>query len=650
MGLLAPLFLGGVLAIALPIWLHRLQTKSSVRESFSSAMLLESSDQQIHVKKQLKYLLLLALRIGFLLLLVLAFAQPFLERPPTTVEEAAAGTHLIVVDTSISMGRAGLMDEAKQQAQRAIDASPEGALVQLMAAADGLQILSDIETGISTMEVTSARLDYGRMVAELENYAESLPPPVSLHFVSDFQASGMPPRFSDLVASSIAAFTPWPVTGSASVNWSVEFLRQTSSGIEVGVQNRNGAATDATVRITVNGIPQASRPLAGDGRELLAFTIAEFEPGDNRIEVAIEAGDVLPADNRWFAIVENDPPDPVPLLTAQVDGLAVTYLSAALESSAANTFQVTPVPVSELDPRILTRYKWAVTDDIGALGGPLESAIREYIESGGNLLAFAAERSLALETLPISGHRLQAGSLRSGQFMSIGQIDTQHPSLAATEGWYRVNVSQTVPLEISEEDQVLLRLENSQPLLIERRIGAGRLMLVLSSADNRWNDLPLHPVFVGFIIETASYLSGGENIAASYTVGDRLPLSLIGSASGQVVDPDGNAVLSLAGTAQAQQIKLDKSGIYEVYTPQGETLVAVNLDPRESELAPLADDIVTRWQEASNRQVPMEENESIRIEAPPLELWHWLLLIAALILIAESALGNHYLASGLRPG
>ena len=44
MSLLAPLFLLGALTIAIPFWLHRLQTQSSDREPFSSAMLLETTD------------------------------------------------------------------------------------------------------------------------------------------------------------------------------------------------------------------------------------------------------------------------------------------------------------------------------------------------------------------------------------------------------------------------------------------------------------------------------------------------------------------------------------------------------------------------------------------------------------------------------
>jgi len=83
MGFLAPLFLLGVLAVALPIWLHRLQTQSSVRQPFSSAMLLETTNERVHLQRKLKYLLLLGLRIALLLLIALAFAKPYLARAPT---------------------------------------------------------------------------------------------------------------------------------------------------------------------------------------------------------------------------------------------------------------------------------------------------------------------------------------------------------------------------------------------------------------------------------------------------------------------------------------------------------------------------------------------------------------------------------------
>jgi len=53
MSLLAPFFLLGLAGIALPIWLHRLQTQTDEKELFSSSMLLEASEQRVHMQKKI---------------------------------------------------------------------------------------------------------------------------------------------------------------------------------------------------------------------------------------------------------------------------------------------------------------------------------------------------------------------------------------------------------------------------------------------------------------------------------------------------------------------------------------------------------------------------------------------------------------------
>jgi hypothetical protein len=146
------------------------------------------------------------------------------------------------------------------------------------------------------------------------------------------------------------------------------------------------------------------------------------------------------------------------------------------------------------------------------------------------------------------------------------------------------------------------------------------------------------------MIEAATYLSGINEMSMTYTTGASLPLSLIGSASGQVVDPDGNTVLSLVDTTRAQQIKLDKPGFYEVYTPEDDMLVAANIDPRESELGTISQELLDQWQDATARPDAIVADQSGFVETEPLELWHWLLFILAMVIIAESILGNAYLA------
>jgi hypothetical protein len=155
----------------------------------------------------------------------------------------------------------------------------------------------------------------------------------------------------------------------------------------------------------------------------------------------------------------------------------------------------------------------------------------------------------------------------------------------------------------------------------------------------------VRPVFVSFIIEAARYLSGINEIAKTYTVGTSLPLSLTGNTSGQVVDPDGNTILSLADTTREQQVKLNKTGFYEVYTPQGQTVIAANIDPLESDLRKLTQDVLDRWQNTTGGEALSVALALDADEMETVELWHWVLLLLAIVVIAESILGNVYLTA-----
>src|SRR3954470_15097397 len=103
---LAPWFLLGVVGIGLPVWLHRFARQTDQKRPFASLMFLEASLIRRSRRHELRYWLLLALRLLLLILLVLAFAGPLwrtLVKPGAT----SATLHVIVVDTSLSMNQAG---------------------------------------------------------------------------------------------------------------------------------------------------------------------------------------------------------------------------------------------------------------------------------------------------------------------------------------------------------------------------------------------------------------------------------------------------------------------------------------------------------------------------------------------------------------
>ncbi|HKE96965.1 MAG TPA: BatA domain-containing protein, partial [Povalibacter sp.] len=123
---LAPAILAGLLAIALPLWLHRVARANPQRYPFASLMLLENSEVQRTAQRTLRYWLLLALRIALLIALALAFAGPLLPRRAVPVVSPAGRLHAIVLDTSLSMQYGDRWRRAVTQAHSIIDAARPG--------------------------------------------------------------------------------------------------------------------------------------------------------------------------------------------------------------------------------------------------------------------------------------------------------------------------------------------------------------------------------------------------------------------------------------------------------------------------------------------------------------------------------------------
>src|SRR5690606_21564478 len=118
-------------------------------------------------------------------------------------------------------------------------------------------------------------------------------------------------------------------------------------------------------------------------------------------------------------------------------------------------------------------------------------------------------------------------------------------------------VARTVPVTPGADDRVLIAQSNRNPVLIERNIGAGRLLLLTTSLDNSASDLPVKPVFVSFIAEVAQYLSNEKLLVKEQVADTFLQLTQTGGASGQVIAPDGTSLLSLQDTTSTQDVQLN---------------------------------------------------------------------------------------------
>src|SRR3954465_14191858 len=105
MGFVAPLLLGALAVLAIPVLLHLVQRERKRVVEFPSLMFLRRIPYQSVRRRRLRDWALLALRLAALALVVLAFARPLIKRTGMVAAAASGPRELVLMlDTSYSMG------------------------------------------------------------------------------------------------------------------------------------------------------------------------------------------------------------------------------------------------------------------------------------------------------------------------------------------------------------------------------------------------------------------------------------------------------------------------------------------------------------------------------------------------------------------
>ncbi len=658
MSLLAPVFLAGLLAIALPLWLHRLSSDNPNRSKFSSLMFLEPGEPQRVLARKLQYLLLLALRIALLVLIALAFTQPTWWRSADAGAGATARLHVIVMDVSASMSYGDRWTRARQEALAVLDQIDGADQIQLLASGRVTEMLTEatvdravVRQRINTLEPGVFRADYGQMTRAAEAITRNAELPVVLHFVTDAQRSAMPARFAELAPRRPMELHVRSVATDGEDNWAVESFGGSAVTGELQAGVRSFAARDAerTVALELNGrtVEQQTVSLPAGGRAQISFQPLELAAGVNRVRAFIQPGDRLPLDDERFLALKRAEPRPVLVVGSDPGGVAVLFLSSAMRTLDALSLQPEGATFNAVIDSDLGSYGFVVVTDAGLLNTAAVNRLTEYVRGGGVLLMGFSQRSTALSQVPVTGHAFRVlgrppTAERSAEFVAAGVLDLTHPAMRGLEGLRSARFHRYVALETTEQDRVLARLEDDTPLVVESTVGNGRVLLFTSSMDRAWNDLPLQPVFVPMVANFSDHMLGGAGFSSEAALGSTLALRAMGMAGGQIFDPRGRAALGLGGGTG--DVLVDQIGYYEVVGGGRTELVAVNFDARESDLTTLDEAALARWtalgQQADGRQLTAADDTVSRI---PWALGPWLLLLLVAAAIMESWVGNWHL-------
>jgi hypothetical protein len=196
---------------------------------------------------------------------------------------------------------------------------------------------------------------------------------------------------------------------------------------------------------------------------------------------------------------------------------------------------------------------------------------------------------------------------------------------------------------------VIVRLGDQTPLLLEKRIGEGRVVLLTSGLDNLTNDFPLNPAFVPFIEQTARYLAGSERQGGARIVDAFLDLRNAREQSQgvEITDPEGKRPLTLGEAASAQSFQLTEAGYYQLRLANGRRdEVGVNPDPKESNLDVIPGDLLALWRGKGGESSQVAAGTvAATPQKTPETFWWYVMLLVLAAAVAESAVASGYLGT-----
>jgi hypothetical protein len=558
MGLLVPLYLAGLAALSLPVIFHLVRRTPRGRQDFSSLMFLSPTMPRLTRRSRLDQLLLLALRLGALCLLVLAFARPFLREAASLAASSLPGRRVaILIDTSASMRRADLWPQAVRLAEKELDELNPQDDVALMGFSDRLHRILDFEqegegSAASRSQLARSRLhalepDWGEtdlgtalvtVAGEMDSATDasqsSLEP--QLIVISDFQKGSR--------IEALQAFE-WPQRVPL-VTKKVSPTKTTNAFAVVLAGEEDHDAADVRVRVTSAADSTADQfylTWSGDPAKVLKYSeVAVYvPPGQSRVvrlprtpetreaDRIVLRGDDHAFDNTFYAV----PPrkQNATVLYVGIDkaddpqGMQY-YLRLAVANDPLRQIDIrnfeagkTVEALAEPVPRLAVVAQAAAED--------LRHALGSFVERGGTLLCVPPDREAAIslftwfDDVDLSADTNRAGS----EYLLLGDIDFTHPLFAPFAGprygdftkihfWKHRHVVVKAPGTTS----VVARFDNGDPAVFVRGLGKGRIYALTSGWNPDDSQFALSSKFVPFIAALLDQACGDIQGSASVAV------------------------------------------------------------------------------------------------------------------------------------
>jgi Aerotolerance regulator N-terminal/CARDB len=661
----------GTALVALPVLIHLINRLRYTRVRWAAMEFLLASQQRNRRRLFLEQLLLLAMRMAAVVALAALVARPFIYPEQFSLFQGEKTHHAIVLDDTGSMrdrwGETTAFDAAKEVIRKIAaegERRPDSQTLSLF-------LVSKPDQPVYTVQNLNAdllgRLDAGLKGLAATHRAAVLAPAVQsarnllieqrtgvrhLHLISDY-------RLHDWQEE---AELPRLLAGMQSEKIAVNLIKTVpESHANLGITELTGAvdvaAANVPMRLAVTvknygeqSVRDTRLTILIDGKKLPAVeTIESLEPlqettrefdvlfptvGPHEVQVSLPADAIEQDNHRHLALALPDS-NPVLIIDGSPGAGEAFYLADALAPAPGITGFAPSIETLEfLRRRPIDRYQSVFLLNVAELPPDAAEALEKHVAAGAGLAWYLGDQVRALhynDKLYREGAGLFPLALGAAADLPVDEIyeapDMEfnpHPVFRLFEGddnpfvdLVKVGRYFGAAKDWAAPDgvQVIARLRNRAPLMLEHRFGKGTVLTCLTSLGAKWNNWPrIPPAFVSLQLEIARHIArksagqerkqAGEPVRITLEAAAYLPEAVILSPGGARTP----LTLGVRSTgAKAGELPIyeetfrdtDTPGIYQVALKrqdgtEEQRRIAVNVPETESRLALVTSEALRR--------------------------------------------------------
>ena len=670
-----PLFLIGLVAVAIPIAIHLLQLRRYRKVYFSNVDMLEELESENRRQRNLRQLLILASRILAIVFIVLAFCQPVIPHKGATLQSGATVVS-VYIDNSYSMECGGmdgsLMESAKKKAREIAAAYDPSVPLQLLtnnASGSQFRWLSREEflTAVDEIEAGGATAPLATIALRQHEFLHSATAANRhAYIISDFQRTTA--NIADYPADTTILTTFIPLGGSSLANVYIDTLTFNSpayfKGATVKVEARlrnigDKAVEKQPLRLYIGSqqraVTSVDIPANSSATASLTFSIQD----DTMLTGHVETTDypVTFDDRLYFSLPVTSS---IPLLV--VSGKNENpYIRKLFANDSLTSYR--QEPYNNLDYTHIAESRFIIIDELHAIPSGLAQTLAQFVSDGGTLLLIPPADA---ET---ASYNQLLGSLQAPLLGKWQSTPTRANSLQYDHSLYRGvfsgrNEEMEMPtvqghflmqLAASTVVRPVITLTDGTHLLTETPAGQGRLYLFTAPLRPESTDLMQQALFVPTVYNMA--LFSFPQPLPYHLISSTAPIPVIASSASS--QPFHMVSISPAQPRLDFIPDIRRIGSHNFILPHGEITLAgnyllatnpaeglaFNYSRQESDLACLStSDIKQTIRDAGLTHCSLTPSAAksmtdfIRSRNQGTPLWRWCILLALLALLAETLL------------